>query len=96
MHWTEKESAIVKDILKNHIPHEEVHAFGSRVHGKNLKKTSDLDLIIMTKTPLSDTIMMNLKHAFSESDLPFRVDILDWSQTEPYFQEIILKAHQKI
>ncbi len=36
--------AIVKDILRKHIPNNDVWAFGSRVHGRNLRKFSDLDL----------------------------------------------------
>ncbi len=31
----------------------------------------------------------SLKHAFSESDLPFRVDVVDWAATEAGFRKII-------
>jgi hypothetical protein len=53
------------------------------------KKWSDLDLAIMTDTPIAPDTMMNLKLDFSGSDLPWRVDILDWSQTSEAFRQSI-------
>ncbi len=39
-----EDEKIVKEILKKFVPTKKVIAFGSRVHGRNLKKFSDLDL----------------------------------------------------
>lgn len=86
---------IVKDILKNIIPDCEVWAFGSRVHGKNLKKFSDLDLVIFSEKNLSIDSYLKLKEAFSESDLPFRVDISEWKKLDENFKKII-KSDYKI
>lgn len=79
---------IVCEILKTHAGNYAVWAFGSRVKG-NAKKYSDLDLVIMTNHPLSFSKMAILKEAFDESNLPIRVDIVDWADTSETFRKII-------
>jgi len=79
----------VLEILRVHLPNLEVRAFGSRVHGENLKPFSDLDLVVMTQKPLEPGRMAELKEAFTESDLPFKVDVLDWSTTGERFRRVI-------
>jgi len=81
---------MVKDILKKHIPELEVWAFGSRVN-RAAKKHSDLDLAVITEKPLSLTKIGEIKDDFSESDLPFRVDVVDWATTSSEFRKIIEK-----
>ncbi len=79
---------VVCKILKTHASDYAVWAFGSRVKG-NAKKYSDLDLAIMTTRPLSFSQITILKEAFEESDLPIRVDVVDWAETSETFQKII-------
>lgn len=79
---------IVKDILKKHLPKRTVLAFGSRVKG-NFKPQSDLDLCIIGENPLTFEELALLREAFSESDLPIRVDIVEWINITPEFQAII-------
>jgi type I restriction enzyme S subunit len=79
---------IVRDILQKHVPQYEVWAFGSRVTGTT-KPYSDLDLAIISDTPLSSQTSAALADDFSESDLPWRVDVLDWATTSPTFRKII-------
>ena len=83
-----KDLKVVLRILQAHAPECEVWAFGSRV-AKTAKKFSDLDLVLMTPRPLEAMRFIELKEAFSESDLPFRVDVLDWSGVNEKFREII-------
>jgi predicted nucleotidyltransferase len=85
----------VRTILGKHVPHCEVRAFGSRV-GWNAKGYSDLDLAVVASGKLSDDTLRHLKEAFEESDLPFRVDVLDWHATSPDFQEVIEKEYEVI
>ena len=47
----------------------------------------------MTDEPLNVARMAALKAAFTESDLPFRVDIVDWARTSESFWEVIEKDH---
>jgi predicted nucleotidyltransferase len=85
----------VRTILRKHVPHCEVRAFGSRV-GCNAKGYSDLDLAVVASGKLSDDALRHLKEAFEESDLPFRVDVLDWHATSPDFRDVIEKEYEVI
>ena len=85
--------AIVKRILAQHVPEHEVRAFGSRVTGTT-KPHSDLDLAVMTETALDALRLANLQEAFSESDLPFRVDVLDWAAISDNFRCIIARSYE--
>ena len=83
-----QEFAEVCQILKNIVPDYPVWAFGSRVSG-GAKQFSDLDIVIMTQEPLSLTDMADLKEAFDQSDLVFKVDIVDWASTSDSFRKVI-------
>lgn len=87
---TPKERAIVLQILNEIVPDREVRAFGSRVTGK-AKPFSDLDLAIMGDEPLPLETRARLEEAFSESELPWKVDVLDWALTDIIFRKIIQK-----
>ena len=67
---------LVASILRRHVAGVEVRAFGSRARGC-ARKTSDLDLLLMTREPLPPLVLAQLKDDLDESDLPFRVDVLD-------------------
>ncbi|MBO9879469.1 restriction endonuclease subunit S [Xanthomonas sp. D-99] len=82
-HWR-----IVRDILRKHVPHHEVWAFGSRAKWL-AKQYSDLDLAIITDQPLSLAVSAALADDFSESDLPWKVDVVDWATTGESFRKII-------
>ena len=81
--------ATVRRILREHVPALEVRAFGSRV-AWTARETSDLDLALMTDTPLSIDRTAALRAAFTDSDLPFRVDFVDWATTSEAFRQRIL------
>lgn len=84
---------IVLSILSKHVPDHEVWAFGSRV-GRCPKKHSDLDLVIKTDSPLSAKTIAHLREAFSESDLPFKVDVVVWAGISESFRKIIQKKFE--
>lgn len=79
---------IVRDILRQHVPGCEVWAFGSRVQGR-AKRYSDLDLAIVSDTKLPISVLTRLADDFSDSDLPWRVDLVDWATTGDAFRRII-------
>ena len=85
----------VKQILARHVPEYDVCAFGSRVKG-TARDSSDLDLAVMTDRPLDTLRLADLREAFSESDLPFKVDIVDWMTTKDDFKKLIEKDRLKI
>ena len=85
---TPEERAIVLRILNEIVPDREVRVFGSRVTGK-AKSFSDLDLAVMGNEPLPLETRARLEEAFSESDLPWKVDVVDWTSIDDKFQHII-------
>lgn len=82
-HWD-----IVRNILQKHVPQYAVWAFGSRAKW-TAKPYSDLDLAVMTEQPLSLETLANLSDDFSASDLPWKVDVVDWATTSAAFRELI-------
>lgn len=85
----------VKKILKKFVPAYEVLAFGSRIHG-TAKKYSDLDLAVISDRPIPFQVMAFMQEAFSESSLPFKVDLVDWSLLSEEFRKIIKKDNRAI
>jgi predicted nucleotidyltransferase len=83
---------IVRTILHRHLPGRSVWAFGSRVKG-TARPYSDLDLAVMGNEPVSIATLAAAKEAFSESDLPWRVDLVDWSSLGEEFRKIIKRDH---
>jgi predicted nucleotidyltransferase len=79
-------------VLSEHVPDRGVWAFGSRVIG-NAKKHSDLDLAVLGDMPINAAVMADLCEAFRESDLPFKVDVIDWATTQEHFRRIIENEH---
>ena len=80
--------SIVKDIVKTNIPDHAVFVFGSRAKG-TAKPHSDLDLCLSGKEKITLSQFIILKEAFSESDLPMRVDIVDAQSISPQFKRLI-------
>ena len=73
----------VKKLLKYYLPDTEVWGYGSRV--KFTAKTySDLDIVAFA-SPEQKTAIHNLKEAFEESSLPFRVDLFVWNEVPEQF-----------
>ncbi len=83
---------IVSALLVEHVPECEVRAFGSRATW-TAKEFSDLDLAVVGEGKLEKKRIFRLEEAFEESDLPFRVDVLDWHAINPKFRSVIEKKY---
>lgn len=86
---------IINRILDARLPGREAMAFGSRATS-SAKPYSDLDIAIMGDEPFDLRTMALLKDAFAESDLPFRVDVVQWCKISPEFKKIIQSQLQCI
>jgi len=86
---------IVREILQRYVPDREVWAFGSRAKW-TAKEFSDLDLAIIGDTPLSIALTADMKEAFQESALPFKIDIVDWASITLSFRQVIQAAKIQI
>jgi len=62
------------------------YAYGSRAKG-NARKFSDLDLCYYDDVPLS--AISQIREKFTESNLPFEVELVNWKHMRPRFRELI-------
>ena len=85
---SEADWPIIRNILRAHVPDYTVWAFGSRATGR-AKQYSDLDLAISGGKPLGIDLIAQLAEAFGESDLPYKVDIVDWTTASEAFKKVI-------
>ena len=88
LHLRPDHREIVCDILRNRIPDRKVLVFGSRAN-QTARKYSDLDLAVLGNESLDFDVASALAEDFSESDLPFKVDVVDWMTTDEAFRDII-------
>lgn len=79
---TSKEETIIKEILKEY-PYE-FYYYGSRVKG-DYTKSSDLDILIKSDTPIPTLIMNELSTKFNESKIPYIVNFSDFNLLEDIF-----------
>jgi len=77
-------------LLEKHIPHVEVWAYGSRVTG-DCHSASDLDLVLLTpdRTQIPFETFNHLKTAFTNSNIPFLVELRDWAFLPESFKKEI-------
>jgi predicted nucleotidyltransferase len=79
----------VRAILRRCLPGRAVVAFGSRVNGA-AGAHSDLDLAVLGEPPLSLPALAAIQEEFSESDLPFKVDVVDLAAASEDFRKRVL------
>lgn len=85
---------MVQDILRTHLPNAEVWAYGSRVNG-DCYAASDLDLVVRQPDDLRrrQSNLPDVIEAFSESDLPIIVQLVDWASIPAEFHREIAANH---
>ena len=81
----------ILDLLERHLPGTEVWAYGSRVKWTS-RPQSDLDLVAFA-TQEQRRQIGNLREAFEESNLPFRVDLFVWDSVPEEFRTEIREEH---
>ena len=86
---------IVKQIVLKHVPKNEfaVFLFGSRA-ASNSNSLSDIDVGIMGTKPLPTLIMADLDSDLEESIVPFKIDLIDFYQTDQAFKNEALSTIQ--
>ncbi len=82
-HW-----AIVRHLIQKHVPNATVWAFGSRAT-RRAKPYSDLDILIDSSAPIPLDVIAALSDELSESDLPYKVDIVDWATAREEFRRAV-------
>lgn len=89
------EKKIIKNILKTQLPHARFLVFGSRATHQ-AKLYSDLDLAIDIGKPIPLTVLSKLEEQFAESDLVFKIDLIDFQRVSKEFQQRILKEYEEL
>ncbi|MCI0655390.1 MAG: nucleotidyltransferase domain-containing protein [Methylococcaceae bacterium] len=88
---TPKQRKIILDLLKEHLCGAKAWVYGSRIKGQAGPR-SDLDIVVFA-TPDQSMQVSNLREAFEESDLPFRVDLFVWDEVPEQFKKNIEAEH---
>lgn len=89
---TSEQLRTVYETLERLAPNVKAAVFGSRL-GKSHHPYSDLDLALMSDHPIPLLVLSELEEAFSQSDLPFKVDIVDLCRTTPEFRSQVEQKH---
>jgi predicted nucleotidyltransferase len=94
LHLPPRYLEMVRTILRQHLPQAEVWAYGSRVRGDH-HDTSDLDLVARNPLDLAQPLPLlgDVTEAFSESNLPLIVQIVDWARIPVEFHSEILAGY---
>ncbi|KKQ89610.1 MAG: Toxin-antitoxin system, toxin component family protein [Berkelbacteria bacterium GW2011_GWA2_38_9] len=87
-----KTESQIQNIIFKHLPAKDyqVFVFGSRATGR-AKKWSDYDIGIQGKKPLALQILSKIDEDLEESDIPYLVDVVDFSQVRDKFKQFALK-----
>ena len=84
---TADQYSTVVSLLRRHLPHTLVWAYGSRVKWAS-RPESDLDIVAFCSSDDTRRVVA-LREAFEQSDLPFRVDVLVWDSLPESFHSQI-------
>ena len=77
----------LKEYFENRPDVEMAFIFGSRATGKN-RKFSDLDLGINGPRSLTPKEYISIKNELEDSDIPYRVDLVDFAKVNNKFKKI--------
>ncbi len=64
--------------------------------GVDLTPDTELELVVISESPLSFEAMTAVEKAFVDSGLPFRVDVMDWAKLPESLQKQIKKEHDVV
>lgn len=94
LHLSPRYLDTVQAILRQHLPQAEVWAYGSRVHG-DCHDTSDLDLVVRNPEALDKPCrdLGDVVEAFSLSNLPIIVQLVDWARIPSAFHDEIMAGY---
>ena len=88
---TAEQLKTVLSLLKKHLTNTTVWVYGSRAKW-TARPQSDLDMVVFA-TPEQNSQVFDLREAFEESNLPFRVDLFVWDDVPERFRKRIEAEH---
>ena len=89
---SDKYIEILKDIVLSNIDRDNVvvFLFGSRASGKASER-ADIDIGLWAESKLPRRLYHEIRNAVDESIIPYKVDIVDFTRTDPEFTSIATK-----
>ena len=84
---TAEQRKTVLSLLEKHLPNTTAWVYGSRAKW-TARPQSDLDMVVFA-TPEQSSRVFDLREAFEESNLPFRVDLFVWDDVPERFRKHI-------
>ena len=79
----------MRAVLRTHLPAGVgAWVFGSRATG-NARRYSDLDIALEGDKPLGLNVLGDVAEALSESDLPYKVDVVDLRSVDAGFRALV-------
>lgn len=85
-------TSLIKEIISKHLDLRKcsVFIFGSRAQGTS-RKFSDVDIGIESDKNISDSTLIKIEEDLENSDLPFTVDVIDFSKVNDSFKNFSKK-----
>ena len=78
----------MKGIFTKYLPECEFRTFAFRTRW-TVKDYSDLDLTVVEGSPLDRRTMARIREAIEQSELPMRVEVVDWHHGFQHFWDAI-------
>jgi len=93
----DKTRNLIRNILLKHINSQNysIFLFGSRATSRHTP-FSDVDIGIEGKNRLPGHVMQEIKGDFEESNIPFRIDVVDFSMVGEDFKHIAMRQSQQL
>ncbi|MCA9981501.1 MAG: nucleotidyltransferase domain-containing protein [Anaerolineales bacterium] len=84
--------ALIIRLVREQFPTAEIRLFGSRYHN-TARPYSDVDLCLVGQDKLDWLALARLRDALEESNLPLRVDILDWHAIPEHMRQTVAQGY---
>ena len=84
---------LARRILRAFAPHCEAWVFGSRATGRNVRRSSDLDIALVSDPPMGWSELEDLRDLFAASNLPMRVDLVALAELPPPVRRAVEEEH---
>lgn len=96
MNIKSREMTQIQKILREFLDSKtvRVYVFGSRA-GNRARPESDLDILLRGTSEIPYSTLTQLKEAFEESDIPYKIDVLDYFSVSDRFRKKI-ESQKKI
>ena len=89
----DRHRTLARRILRAFAPHCEAWVFGSRATGRNVRKSSDLDIALVSNPPMDWSDLEDLRDLFAASNLPMRVDLVALDSLPPLVRRNVEAEH---